>query len=287
MPRQVGIFKYLLLLPAVLWVLGFTVYPLVSAIRFSFAQYVMGRGITAWVGFDNYVGVLTSYDFWYAIFITFAYTLVAGGLELLLGVALAWVVHLAMPGHRIFRAVITAPLFTMGVAIGYLGVTLYTSDGGLIATALRSIGIDIPWLSTATGGLSAAIILDVWRWTPFIFLIVLAGLAGIPNELYEAALLDTRSHWTIFWHITLPLIRPAASIAVLLRLVEALKTFGLPYALTSGGPGTSTQLFSTMDYLTTIQFFDFGRGSAMGVIYLILVSVVIVFLFRQMRRQLD
>jgi multiple sugar transport system permease protein len=287
MPRQVGIFKYLLLLPAVLWVLGFTIYPLVSAIRFSFAQYVMGRGITAWVGFDNYVGVLTSYDFWYAIFITFAYTIIAGGLELLLGVALAWVVHLAMPGHRIFRAVITAPLFTMGVAIGYLGVTLYTSDGGLIATALRSIGIDIPWLSTATGGISAAIILDVWRWTPFIFLIVLAGLAGIPNELYEAALLDTRSHWTIFWHITLPLIRPAASIAVLLRLVEALKTFGLPYALTSGGPGTSTQLFSTMDYLTTIQFFDFGRGSAMGVIYLILVSVVIVFLFRQMRRQLD
>ncbi len=287
MPRQVGIFKYLLLLPAVLWVLGFTIYPLISAIRFSFAQYVMGRGITAWVGFDNYVGVLTSYDFWYAVFITVAYTLIAGGLELLLGVALAWVVHLAMPGHRIFRAVITAPLFTMGVAIGYLGVTLYSSDGGLFAMALRSIGIDIPWLSTASGGISAAIILDIWRWTPFIFLIVLAGLAGIPNELYEAALLDTRSHWTVFWHITLPLIRPVASIALLLRLVEALKTFGLPYALTSGGPGTSTQLFSTMDYLTTIQFFDFGRGSAMGIVYLILVSIVIVFLFRQMRRQLD
>ncbi len=287
MPRQVGIFKYLLLLPAVLWVLGFTLYPLISAIRYSFAQYVMGRGITAWVGFANYQAVLVSYDFWYAVFITVVYTFVAGGFELLLGVALAWVVHLAMPGHKVFRAIITAPLFTMGVAIGYLGVTLYSSDGGLIAMALKSIGIDIPWLSTASGGLSAAIILDIWRWTPFIFLIVLAGLAGVPNELYEAALLDTRSHWTIFWHITLPIIRPVASIAVLLRLVEGLKTFGLPYALTSGGPGTSTQLFSTMDYLTTIQFFDFGHGSAMGIIYLILVSILIVFLFRQMRRQLD
>ncbi|HKJ94230.1 MAG TPA: sugar ABC transporter permease [Gammaproteobacteria bacterium] len=280
-------FKFLLLMPAVLWVLAFTVYPLVAAVRYSFSSYVMGRGIVGWVGVDNFTNVLTSADFWHSVLITLIYTVVAVGLEVIIGVALAWVIHLNMPGHKVFRAIITAPLFTMGVAVGYLGVTLFSSNGGLYAHLLAQIGIEVPWLSTATGGLSAAILLDVWRWTSFIFLITLAGLGGISEELYEAALLDTRNQWTVFRYVAMPLLKPVVSIALLLRLVECFKTFGLPYALTSGGPGTSTQLFSTMDYLTTIQFFDFGKGSAMGVTFLVLVSVVIVIFFRQMRRQIE
>lgn len=281
------LFKYLLLLPAVAWVLAFTIYPLISALRYSFVNYVLGRGIVGFVGFSNYASVLQNAAFWHSVLITLIYTAVAVTVEVILGFALAWIVNLHMPGHRIFRAVITAPLFTMGVAVGYLGVTLFTSDGGLIPYVLSHFGVQIPWMSTATGGLAAAIILDVWRWTSFIFLIVLAGLSGIPDELYEAALLDTNSQWTVMRYVALPLLKPVLSIALLLRLVEAFKTFGLPYALTSGGPGTSTQLFSTMDYLTNIQFFDFGSGSAMGFLFLIMVSVVIVLFFRQMRKQID
>lgn len=280
-------FKRMLLMPAVLWVLAFTVYPLISAVRYSFSTYVLGRGITGWVGFENYANVLSSGDFWYSVGITLLYTVIAVGVQVFLGVALAWLIHLNMPGYKIYRAIITAPLFTMGVAVGYLGVTLFSSNGGLYATLLGLVGVDIPWLSTASGGLAAAILLDIWHWTSFIFLITLAGLGGIPDDLYEAALLDTRSQWQVFRHVAMPLLKPVISIALLLRLVECLKTFGLPYALTSGGPGRSTQLFSTMDYLTTIQFFDFGTGSAMGITYLILVSAVIVLFFFQMRKRLD
>ncbi len=281
-----GWFKYALLLPAVIWVVAFTFFPLISVIHYSFANYVMGEGITGYVGFDNYVNVLTSADFWHSIWVTLIYVVVAVPVELVLGFLAAWLVNLGAPGTRAFRTIIGSPLFTLEVAIGYLGVTFFTDQGGLIQAPLTAIGVHIPWMSTAYGGIAAAILLDIWRWTSFIFIIVLAGLAGIPSDLYDAAVLDAKSHWQVMWHLAIPLAWPVITIAVLLRTVECLKVFAIPYALTSGGPGTSTQPFSAMDYLTTIQFFDFGKGSAMGIIFLIMVSFVITLFFKQMRKSL-
>jgi len=276
-----------MLLPAVVWVVAFTFFPLLSVLHFSFANYVLGQGITGYVGLQNYASVLNSAEFWHAIAITAAYVAVAVPTEVALGFLLAWLVSLGAGGSRVFRGILAAPLFTMGVAIGYLGVTLYTDQGGPITLALGLLGIHIPWFSTGWGGILAAIILDVWRWTPFVFLIALAAIGAIPATIYEAALLDTRSHWQIMWRLALPLSWPVLTVAILLRVIEGLKVFGLPFALTSGGPGTSTQVFSIADYLTTIQFFDFGKGSAMGIIFLILVSVIITFFFRQMRRNIE
>jgi multiple sugar transport system permease protein len=279
-----GAFKYALLLPAVIWVFAFTFLPLLSVIRYSFSSYVMGEGITGFVGFDNYVDVLTSSQFWHSIFVTVVYVAVTVPIELVLGFLAAWLVNLGAPGARVFSTIIGSPLFTLEVAIGYLGVTFFTDQGGLIAVPLAALGVHVPWMSTAYGGIAGAILLDVWRWTSFIFIIVLAGLAGISSELYDAAVLDAKSHWQVMWHLAIPLAWPVTSIAVLLRTVECLKVFAIPFALTSGGPGTSTQTFSAMDYLTTIQFFDFGKGSAMGIVFLILVSVVLTVFFQQMRK---
>ena len=281
-----GWFKYALLLPAVLWVVAFTFFPLISVIRYSVSSYVLGQGITGFVGFANYTDVLTSADFWHSIWITLIYVVVSVPIELVLGFLAAWLVNLGAPGSRAFRTIIGSPLFTLEVAIGYLGVTFFTVQGGLIAVPLSALGIDIPWMSTAWGGIAGAILLDVWRWTSFIFIIVLAGLAGIQSDLYDAAVLDAKSHWQVMWNLAVPLAWPVVTIAVLLRTVECLKVFAIPFALTSGGPGTSTEPFSAMDYLTTIQFFDFGKGSAMGVVFLIMVSVVITLFFKQMRKSL-
>jgi multiple sugar transport system permease protein len=279
-------FKYVLLLPAVVWVVAFTFLPLVSVIRYSFAAYVLGRGITGYVGLANYVAVLNSPRFWHSIMVTAIYVAVSVPAEVVLGFLVAWLVHLGPPGTRTFRTVIGAPLFTMEVAIGYLGVTMFSSQGGLIAVLLAKLGIDIPWLSSASGGLAAAIVLDIWRWTSFVFLIVLAGLSSITTELYDAAILDAKNHWQVMWRLAVPLVWPVTSIAILLRTIESLKVFAIPFALTTGGPGTSTEVFSATDYLTTIQFFDFGKGSAMGIVFLIMASAVITLFFRQMRRRL-
>jgi multiple sugar transport system permease protein len=276
-----------MLMPAVLWVIAFTFFPLVSVIRYSLTNYVLGQGITGYVGLQNYAKVLQSVEFWHSIAITAIYVAVAVPVEVALGFLLAWLVSLGASGSRVFRAILAAPLFTMGVAIGYLGVTLYTDQGGPITLVLGLLGIHIPWFSTGWGGILGAIILDVWRWTPFVFLIAVAAIGAIPASIYEAALLDTRNHWQIMWRLAIPLCWPVMTVAILLRLIEGLKVFGLPFALTSGGPGTSTQVFSLADYLTTIQFFDFGKGSAMGIIFLILVSVIITFFFRQMRRNIE
>ncbi len=279
-------FKYLMLGPAILWVLGLTFFPLAQVIRYSFANYILGRGITGYVGFDNYVQVLQSAQFWNSILVTVIYVVVTIPIQIVLGFVLAWVVNLGAPGTRFFRALITSPLFTMEVAIGYLGITLFSSQGGLVTWLLAKVGISIPWLSTATWGLTAAMILEVWRWTPFVFLLALAALSAIPEEIYDAAVLDCENHWQVMRHIAAPLAWPVLSIAILLRLIEGFKAFGLPFAVTSGGPGTSTQLFSIYNYLTTMQFFDFGHGSAMGIVVLVMISVLITIFFRQMRRRI-
>jgi multiple sugar transport system permease protein len=282
-----SILKYIFILPAALWIAALTIVPLFSAVHYTFANYVLGRGITGYVGFGNYINVLRSGAFWYSLFITIVYVSIAVPLELVLGFFLAWFVSLCPREHNFFRPILTAPLFTMEVAIGYLGITLFTSQGGLFAEVLSSLGLNVPWMTTAYGGLAAAIILDIWRWTPFVFLISLAGLAAIPDELYEAALLETSNYRQLMIYIALPLSWPVLSVALLLRLIDGLKTFGLPLALTGGGPGISTQLFSILNYYTTIQFFDFGKGSAMAILYLIFVSFAIALIFNGLRKSFE
>jgi len=282
-----NILKYVFILPAALWIAAFTVIPLLTAIQYTFANYILGRGITGYVGFANYINVLSSGAFWYSLFITIVYVSIAVPLELILGFLLAWFVTLCPREHNFFRPILTAPLFTMEVAIGYLGITLFTSQGGLFAEILSYFGLDVPWMTTAYGGLAAAIILDIWRWTPFVFLISLAGLAAIPDQLYEAALLETSNYRQLMIYIAVPLSWPVLSVALLLRLIEGLKTFGLTLALTGGGPGISTQLFSILNYYTTIQFFDFGKGSAMAILYLVFVSIAVSIIFNGLRKSFE
>jgi multiple sugar transport system permease protein len=153
---DVGWFKYAMLLPAIFWVLAFTFFPLLSVLNFSFTSYVLGQGITGYVALQNYINVLQSGDFWHSIGITAMYVAAAVPVEVVLGFVLAWLVSLGASGSKIFRAVLAAPLFTMEVAIGYLGVTLFTDQGGPITIALGYLGIHIPWFSTGWGGILAA-----------------------------------------------------------------------------------------------------------------------------------
>jgi len=279
-----GYIKFAFLLPAVMWVLFFTIYPLVDSLRLSFFTYRLGMGVGEFVGFKNYLDLFKSPDFWNACRVMFIYVVVAVSIEMGLGLGFAWVFSREIKGKAFFRTVFTSPLFTTGVAVGYLGVTIFHETGGPVNYLLGFIGKQVPWLSSGSWAMVSIILLDVWRWTPFAFIILLAALQSVPEEMYEAASLDTSSELQIFRYISFPTILPAFTIALLLRLIEAFKQFGLIFSLTEGGPGRTTEIYCVLNYRTSIKYFDFGHGSAMAFLLLLVVMVIIIQFFGRMRK---
>lgn len=275
--------KFIFLLPALLWILGFVLYPLINSFSLSFYRYTLGGGREAFVGIQNYIDIFTSPDFWFTLRITIFYVLITVTLETGLGLFLAWVVNKRVRFQNFFRTIYTLPIFTTTVAVGYLGVTIFHETGGLANWVMGWFGLNIAWLSSAVGAFASSVILDVWRWTPFAFIILLACLQGISETRYEVALLDTNSSLKIFRHVELPAIKFGLLLVVMLRLVRAFKVFGLPFSLTGGGPGRSTVFYTLYVYRTSMKYFDFGHGSAMAYVLLIIVLVVIFQLFRLLR----
>jgi multiple sugar transport system permease protein len=170
------------------------------------------------------------------------------------------------------------PIFATPLAVGYLFFTIFYEEGGPLGF------LGIPFLSNPDWALISVIIVDVWQWTPFCFLVFLAALQGISDELIEAATLDTSSNWDLLKSVILPMIQPTIVIVLLLRLAEALKLFDIPFALTGGGPGIATQSYSFLAFRTGLRYFDVGYAGAMAYGLLIVVMIVVTFFFRRLRQ---
>lgn len=278
--------KYVFLLPSLIWILSLVIYPLLDSLSMSFYKYSLGRGREAFLGFQNYLDIFSSPDYWFTFRITIYYVVITVAIEILLGLFLAWLVNRRIPFQGMFRTIFTLPIFTTTVAVGYLGVTIFHGTGGLANWLLGFFGVQISWLSTAWGAFVSSVILDVWRWTPFAFIILLAGFQGVPRQHYEAAYLVTDSDWNIFWEIELPSLKYSLILVLLLRMVRAWKVFGLPFALTGGGPGRSTVFYTLYTYRTSMKYFDFGHGAAMAYVLLVVVMVSIFQLLRLLRANL-
>jgi multiple sugar transport system permease protein len=266
------------LLPAVVWTLGFTLFPLVYSFWLSLQRSRgMGRPLE-FGGFANYAKMLGDENAWGALAFTVGYALVTVAIQMILGFALAVLVNREFAGRGLVRTLLMMPLFATPVGLGFLGRILYADSGPINTLARSIIGTDLPWMSDVWMARIAVGMLDIWQWTPFCFLILLAGLQGIPQELYDAARIESRRSWAIFRHVTVPLLRPIIGLALLLRLVEALKIIDIPFALTAGGPGRANETFTIFVYRTAFTGFDIGYASALSFIFL-LVAVVIVNLF--------
>jgi multiple sugar transport system permease protein len=203
---------------------------------------------------------------------------------MLLGFALALLLNREIRGRNVLRAIMILPLFATPVALGYLGITMFYEENGPINALLVAIGVGkIPWISNPFWAKVAIIIVDVWQWTPFVFLVSLAGLQGLPQDLYEAAEVDGGNSWQLFRRITLPLIAPTLWLILLLRLVDAFKVFDIPMSLTLGGPGRATEVYSMYTYRTGMRFFDHGYAAAQGFLLLVIVSIIVSLLFGRIR----
>lgn len=275
--------KAAFLLPAAVWVLLFTIFPLLYALYTTFWSFRFGQR-NQFVWFENYRRLFTDQNLHSGLRVTLIFVISTVTIQMVLGFALALLLNREIRGKNVLRAIMTLPLFATPVALGYLGITLFYEQNGPINEMLRALGgTGQPWLSNPFWARAAIIVLDIWQWTPFVFLVSLAGLQGLPLDVYEAAKVDGASGWQLFRRITLPLMAPTLWLILLLRLVEAFKVFDIPTSLTLGGPGRATEVYSLFTYRTALRFFDHGYAAAQGVLLLVIVSIVVSLLFGRIR----
>ncbi|MEM7735767.1 MAG: sugar ABC transporter permease [Deinococcota bacterium] len=272
--------KYLFLLPAVLWLLGFTIYPLLYSLRLGFYNVRIGDS-DIFVGFGNFVRAFRDPQVISAARVTLIFVLGGVAIQLVLGVLFALLFNRKLPFRNALRTLMTLPLFATPIAVGFLFFTIFNEEGGLVNGLLNA---KIPWLSSPRLSLVSVMIVDTWQWTPFVFIVVLAALQGIPKDYYEAARLETSSPWIQFRYITLPVLQPTIVLVVVLRLAEAFKVFDIPFTLTQGGPGVSSQVFSMYAFRAARRFFDFGYASALSYLLLIIVAFIVAVFFRRIRQ---
>ena len=272
------------ILPAALWTLAFTLYPLIHALILSFQRARLGQPVR-FTGFSNYAGAFQDAQFWSALSFTAILVVVTVVASLAVGLGLAMLVSQRLAGRNLFRMLFMIPLFATPVGIGYLAVILFAQNGpinGLLGWAqslLHLFGsnasLAVNWGSNPSGAAVAVTLLEIWRWTPFSFLVLLAGMQGIPEEVYEAASLETNNGWDVFRFLTLPLLRPMIALALLLTTVEAFKIIDVPFAFTKGGPGIATQTYTMLVWRVAFNSFALGSAAAYGFLLLILVLIVV------------
>lgn len=253
----------LLIAPMLLSLALVAAYPLVTVLWLSLRRRMLIFGIDEWVGLDNYAFMFQDLRFWNALWNTVYFTGVSVFFELLLGLAFALAVNRSFKGRGLVRAVILVPWAIPTVVSARLWQWLLTPEYGLINHLLNMPSLN--WLGSPALAIHAAIVADVWKSTPFVALLLLAGLQTIPKELYQAAQIDGASRWTQFREITLPLLAPVMGVTLLFRSLDAFRVFDVIFVLTGGGPANSTETLSVYAYRLLFSTLQFGYGSAVSV----------------------
>ncbi|MDF2826012.1 MAG: carbohydrate transporter rane protein 1, family [Mycobacterium sp.] len=277
-------FQHGMVAPLIALFVGVVGFPLGYAAYLSVTDYKLtDRGAPAIVGADNYVSTFGDSGFWNAFGTTAIYVLVAVGLELVIGLALALSLQKQRWARDLTRSMLLAPMFITPIAVGLTFRFLLNDQLGAIPAMLHSMGLDYDFFGPGKALYTMAFI-DVWQWTPFMVLLLLAGLESIPKEPLDAARMDGATGLYVLRRVTLPLLAPVLVVAILLRSLDAMKVFEYVFATTRGGPGTETETLQYFIYQTGIQFFRLGSASSMAFVVLIVVLAVIVFAFRRMER---
>lgn len=263
----------------VMTLVGF--YPLVHALYVSFSglKPTEPEKFQGFVGLENYLRALGDPLFWNAIGLTLTFTVLSVGISLVLAIGLSVLFNQSRPGFVLMRTILLVPMLITPIAVGITWRIMMMPDLGILNHLLGLIGVPgLTWASSKQGALASTLLVDVWQWTPFMFIIIFAGLRALPRSPFEAAAIDGAGPWTTFWRVTLPMLKPVIVIAVMLRLIDAMRTFDTVYILTRGGPDFASDLASIYLQRVNFRFFDLGYGSAMAWLLLALIlGLVIVF----------
>jgi multiple sugar transport system permease protein len=274
--------------PALLVIAAVTIFPIIYAIAMSLSNVtVSGSGVSL-NGFTghNYSILVHAAQWRYALFFTIFYTIVTVAVEVVLGTCIALVLERLAAGRGWMMALLLIPWSMITVINAQLWGYIYNPTYGIADTIFSHLGLGTPViLGTRVPAITALMVADVWKTTPFVAIIVLAGLVMLPQDLYEAAEVDGSSGWTTFWRVTFPLLRTTIALAVLFRVLQAFGLFDLPFVLTNGGPGYSTQSLAVLAYNAMFRDLEFGPGAAVATSTALLVVLGCVAFLRVFRAQ--
>ncbi len=273
---------YLFVLPALLLLGLVTIYPVVYTLVLSLQRRLPIFGISRFAGVDNYLFLLQDERFHQALGNTLYFTVVSVFLELLLGLAIALLLDRSFPGKGMVRALILIPWAIPTVVSARMWEWIYNSDFGILNYLL---GTETNWLGNPSWALNAAIFVDVWKTTPFVAILLMAGLQVIPRDLYRAARIDGAGYWNTVRYVTLPLLKPVILVALLFRTLDAFRVFDVVYVLTGGGPANATETLSVYAYKVLFQTLQFGYGSALAMIVFLCVGALSVICIRVLNRE--
>lgn len=266
--------RYVFIMPALLFVIIMMAFPILYTLRLSFTRWSMSATrAPVWIGLDNYKSLfLHDPRFWGAVGRTFVFTIAAVAIETILGVIIALILNRETKGQNLIKTLFLLPMIATPVAVGMVWLLMYEPSIGIINYFLRLVGLPQGlWLASPQQALVSLIIVDVWQWTPMITLIVLAGLASMDREPFEAAIVDGASPLQTIRHITLPLVQPTIVAAVILRTIDAFKTYDIIYTMTQGGPGFASETLNIYSFVLGFQYFQMGKASALLMIFFALV----------------
>ncbi|KYH24420.1 trehalose/maltose transport system permease protein MalF [Halalkalicoccus paucihalophilus] len=270
----------LLLTPVLTYLFLISYYPIIDTIWTSLHQgSVLPTQEETFVGLENYRSVVSSSSFWNAFIVTMIYTFVSVPIEMVIGLGLALLVNRGFKGKYIAQAAILFPWALPTIINARIWSWLFHGEYGVINDMLIRVGIlesSYPFLSNPDIALASMLFVTIWKTSSFVALILLAGLASIPENLYEAARIDGASKVKQFWYVTLPLLKPVILVALIFRTLPAFQAFGLPYGLTGGGPGESTTTLVLWAHQITFTRLEFGEGAAAATIITVFAMVICV-----------
>ncbi len=270
---------WILTIPALLLLLLVFAYPILRAFWQSVFTINLGNQLHPnFSGFYNYGRMAQDGRFWQSLWNSTVFTFASVAIELVLGMAIALVLHQSFRGRGVVRTIAILPWALPTALIALAWTWIFNDQFGVVNDILMRLGIiksGINWLGDPTLAMISVIVADVWKTTPFISILLLAGLQSIPDDLYEAQAIDGATPWQSFWRVTIPLLMPQIVIALLFRLAQSFGIFDLIAVMTGGGPGGATEMVSLYIYATVMRYLDFGYGAALVVVtFLLLVLAV-------------
>ena len=260
--------------PAVATLFLIVIIPIVFNLYLAFNKWTIGLGQPRFIGLGNFLELLSDERVLNGVKVMIYFSGLSLSLEMVLGLLIAVYFNRQFKGSEVVQAIYILPFAATPVAVALIWRIMLNPEIGVLNYLLQSVGLPGSlWVSSPQTVIPALVMVDVWKWTPMITLIVLAGLKSLPHEPYEAARVDGASPLQIFWYITLPLIRPVLIAALMLRSLDNLKEFDIIYTVTQGGPGIASETLYLYSYMVGFSFFKAGYGSALMVVVFLIVLV--------------